>query len=96
MALVVGEEGNIVANKDMAAMEKSENIYDLYGSGRNKKIFDSMLDFQTDSGSVFFISFNNVFLLYVGIQILKTILLSFCFIFHFSIWFGTYNLNSIR
>ena len=54
MALVVGEEGNIVANKDMAAMEKSENIYDLYGSGRNKKIFDSMLDFQTDSGSVFF------------------------------------------
>ncbi len=54
MALVVGEEGDIVANKDIAAMEKSENLYDLYGSGRNKKIFDSMLDFQTDSGSVFF------------------------------------------
>ena len=54
MALVVGEEGDIVSNKDIAAMEKSENLYDLYGSGRNKKIFDSMLDFQTDSGSVFF------------------------------------------
>ena len=54
MALVVVEEGDIVANKDIAAMEKSENLYDLYGSGRNKKIFDSMLDFQTDSGSVFF------------------------------------------
>lgn len=54
MALVVGEEGDIVANKDMEAMEKSENLYDLYASGRNKKIFDSMLDFQTDSGSVFF------------------------------------------
>lgn len=54
LALIVGPEGNIVANKDMAAMEKSENLYDLYGSGRNKKIFDSMLDFQTGSDSVFF------------------------------------------
>lgn len=54
LAYLVDREGNIIANKNVADMEKEQNIYDLYSSGKNKKIFDSMLDFQSDSASVLF------------------------------------------
>lgn len=53
-AYILNEEGDIIANKDMSAMENQENIYELYGSWKNNKIFDSMLNFQTDAVSVFF------------------------------------------
>ena len=33
-------------------MGKNENLYKIYKSNKNKKIFDSMLDFQTDANSV--------------------------------------------
>ncbi len=54
LAYLVDGSGNIIADKNVADMEKKQNLYDLYGSGRNKKVFDSMLDFQSDSASVFF------------------------------------------
>lgn len=54
LAYLVDREGNIIANKNVADMEKKQNLYNMYGSGRNKKIFDSMLDFQSDSASVLF------------------------------------------
>lgn len=53
LAYIVDQEGNIIANKDVSAMAKQENLYDLYSSRKNNRIFDSMLDFQTDSASVF-------------------------------------------
>ena len=54
LAYLVDREGNIIANKNVADMEKKQNLYNMYGSGRNKKVFDSMLDFQSDSASVLF------------------------------------------
>lgn len=53
LAYIVDKEGNIIANKDMDAMSRQDNLYELYGSGRNNKIFDSMLDFQSDARSIF-------------------------------------------
>jgi len=53
MAYLVDCEGNIIANKNVADMEKKQNLYDLYPSRKNRKVFDSMLDFQSDSASVF-------------------------------------------
>lgn len=53
LAYIVDEKGNIVADKDISSMEKQENLYDQYSSRRNKKIFDAMLDFQSDAVSVF-------------------------------------------
>ncbi len=54
IACIVEAEGEIVANKDVSAMEQQENIYELYGSHKNNQIFDSMLDSQTGSCSAFF------------------------------------------
>lgn len=54
IACIVEAEGDIVANKDVSAMKQQENIYELYGSRKNNQIFDSMLDSQTDSCSMFF------------------------------------------
>lgn len=53
LAYIVDEEGTIIANKNVSDMSKQQNIYDMYHSKRNHRIFDSMLDFQTDSVSVF-------------------------------------------
>lgn len=53
LAYIVDEEGNIIANKNVKDMDKQQNIYDLYGSWRNDRIFESMLDFQTDAVSIF-------------------------------------------
>lgn len=52
-AYIIDHEGNIIANKDVADMDKKENLYEMYGTNKNKRIFDSMLDFQTNAVSVF-------------------------------------------
>lgn len=53
MAFIVNEDGTIIADKDMSNMENHDNIYDIYGSTKNSKVFDAMLNFQTNSESVF-------------------------------------------
>lgn len=53
LAYIVDEKGNIVANKDLSRMGKQENLYKLYTSKHNQKVFDSMLDFQIDAVSTF-------------------------------------------
>lgn len=52
-AFMLNQEGVIIADKDTANMEKRENIYELYTSNANHKVFDSMLAFQTGAQSVF-------------------------------------------
>lgn len=52
LAYIVDNEGNIIADKNISDMGKNENLYKIYKSNKNKKIFDSMLDFQTDANSV--------------------------------------------
>lgn len=53
LAYIIDDEGNIIANKNVADMDKQENLYELYGSRKNNRVFDSMLDCQTDAVSVF-------------------------------------------
>jgi len=53
MAFIVNEDGTIIADKDMDNMIQHNNIYDLYSSPKNKKVFDEMLNFQTECDSVF-------------------------------------------
>lgn len=53
LAYITNNSGDIIADKNITAMENHENIYELYNSHKNKRIFDSMLGFQTDSRSVF-------------------------------------------
>ncbi len=54
LAYILDSEGNIIADKNVADMGEKRNLYDLYGSSKNKKVFDSMLSFQSDSVSVMF------------------------------------------
>ncbi|MEY8390611.1 methyl-accepting chemotaxis protein [Lachnospiraceae bacterium 45-W7] len=49
---IINEEGTIIADKDLENMQKHENIYELHHSGKNKDIFDNMLNFQTGSESM--------------------------------------------
>lgn len=53
IAYIVDGEGNIIADKNMSDMGVERNLYDLYSSGRNQRIFDAMLDFRTDVESIF-------------------------------------------
>lgn len=46
---IINEEGTIIADKDLANMKKGENVYDVYGSKKNDKIFDRMINSQTGS-----------------------------------------------
>lgn len=48
-AYIIDKEGFIIASQDIASMEAQENVYDIYGSRRNDKIFNSMVNFQTGS-----------------------------------------------
>ncbi len=48
---IINEEGIIIADKDMENMQKHDNVYELYNSRKNKKIFDNMINFQTGSES---------------------------------------------
>ncbi len=54
IAYIVDRDGNVIANKNISDMGKNENIYELYGSSKNTKIFDSMLNFQSGAESVYF------------------------------------------
>lgn len=53
LAYIADTEGNIIANKNISDMEKQENLYDLYTSKANHRIFDSMLNFQTNVASTY-------------------------------------------
>lgn len=53
IAYIVDGEGNIIADKNMADMEQARNLYEMYGSGGNRRAFDAMLDFRTDVTAVF-------------------------------------------
>ncbi len=53
IAYIVDGEGTIIADKNIADMDKVRNLYELYGSGINRRVFDAMLDFRTDSKSVY-------------------------------------------
>lgn len=52
LVYIVDNKGNIIADKNISDMGKNENLYKIYKSHKNQKIFDSMLDFQTDANSV--------------------------------------------
>lgn len=54
LAYIVDQEGNIIADKNVGAMEMDRNLYEMYGTSGNKQIFDCMLDFQSDARSIFF------------------------------------------
>ncbi len=54
IAYIVDRDGNVIANKNISDMGKNQNIYELYGSSKNTKIFDSMLNFQSGAESVYF------------------------------------------
>lgn len=41
LAYILDEKGNIVADRDLSRMEKQENIYKIYTTKQNKKVFDS-------------------------------------------------------
>lgn len=53
IAYIVDREGNIIADKDMSDMGAERNLYEMYSFAGNKRIFDAMLDFRTDVGSLF-------------------------------------------
>ena len=53
IAYIVDNEGNIIADKNMTDMGKERNLYDLYASSRNQRVFDAMLDFRTDVGTIY-------------------------------------------
>ncbi len=54
IAYIVDSEGNIIADKNMSDMGGGRNLYDLYASSRNQRIFDAMLDFRTDVDTIYF------------------------------------------
>lgn len=54
LAYIVDPQGNIIADKNMADMGTSRNLYEMYGSSGNDRIFDSMLSFRSDARSIFF------------------------------------------
>ena len=49
-AYILDEDGTIIADRQTARMEAHDNIYTLYGSRMNNKVFDAMLRFETGSG----------------------------------------------
>lgn len=53
IAYIIDGEGNIIADKNIVDMDKSRNLYSMYSSKTNHRVFDAMLDFRTDSVTVF-------------------------------------------
>lgn len=51
-AYIINEEGDIIADRDGKNMSARNNIYDLYGSGKNNRVFDAMTNFQTGSAGL--------------------------------------------
>ena len=53
-AYILNRTGDIIADKDLQNMKLPRNLYDMYKSSKNKKIFDLMLNAQTGCYSVLF------------------------------------------
>lgn len=53
IAYIVDSEGNIIADKNVLDMGMERNLYQLYSSSANQRIFDAMLDFRTDVETIF-------------------------------------------
>lgn len=53
LAYIVNKDGSILADKNLQDMAEDRNIYELYESSANKRVFDAMLDMQTDCSSVY-------------------------------------------
>ncbi len=51
-AYIINEKGDIIADREKENMSARNNIYDLYGSGKNDKVFDAMTDFQTGAAGL--------------------------------------------
>ena len=49
-AYILDENGTIIADRQAEHMEAHDNIYELYGSKLNNKVFDAMLRFETGAG----------------------------------------------
>lgn len=48
-ACIVNEEGKIIGDRNFQNIIDQKNIYDLYPSSKNEKVFSRILSFQTDS-----------------------------------------------
>lgn len=48
-ASILNEDGIIIGDSDKSVVAQQQNIYDLYTSSKNAKIFDKALSFQTGS-----------------------------------------------
>lgn len=53
LAYIVGKDGSILADKNLEDMKEDRNIYEMYDSSANKRVFDAMLDMQTNCSSVY-------------------------------------------
>ncbi len=53
VAYIVDREGMIIADKNVSDMTAKRNLYEMYPSAGNRRIFDAMLDFGTDVESIF-------------------------------------------
>ncbi|MDE6363391.1 MAG: methyl-accepting chemotaxis protein [Lachnospiraceae bacterium] len=53
IAYIVDGSGTIIADKNMANMDKERNLYEMYTSAASQRAFDAMLDFRTDSTSAY-------------------------------------------
>lgn len=51
-ACIVDSDGNIVGDRNYQNIIDKKNIYDLYPSSKNAKVFDKVLAFQTASGLI--------------------------------------------
>ena len=61
-ACILSEDGTIIGDRNFQNIIDKKNIYNLYSSNENKKIYDKILSFQTGSAIVDFDGINN----YVG------------------------------
>ncbi|HBV83822.1 MAG TPA: hypothetical protein DEB74_13760 [Lachnospiraceae bacterium] len=53
VAYIVDGEGDIIADKNITDMDKTRNLYAMFNSKTNHRVFDAMLDFRTDSATIF-------------------------------------------
>lgn len=51
-AYIVNNEGTVIADQNLDEMMNQRNLYDMYGSKRNSRIFDAMTSFQTGSTDI--------------------------------------------
>lgn len=51
-AYILDADGTVIADRRTERMEAHDNVYDLYGSRRNNRLFDAMLKCETGAGSI--------------------------------------------